>query len=76
MAPFRSREPESFEVMGVPLRCEICKNDRFWHRSAQLHSAVATFFDFEWLGPTADCFVCSRCGYIHWFFPVPAAEGE
>jgi hypothetical protein len=40
-------------------------NDRFWAREAQLNTAVATFCNFDWANPTADCYVCDRCGYIH-----------
>lgn len=67
---FGKKEAERAEVVGVPLRCEICKHEYFFHRRAQLHGGVASFFDLEWLGPTADCYVCARCGYVHWFLPV------
>ncbi len=69
MGFFDMPEPKEYEVVGLKLRCEICKHEHFWHRRAQLHGAVASFFDIEWIGPNADCFVCGRCGYIHWFLP-------
>lgn len=69
MGLFSKDEPETFEIAGVQLHCEICKRQQFWHRRAQLHSAVATFFDVEWVSPSADCYVCAHCGYIHWFLP-------
>jgi hypothetical protein len=64
------QDPESVAVNGVDLRCEICKNGTFYHRKAQLQGAVASFFDLEWIGPTAHCLICSNCGYIHWFMPL------
>ena len=63
------QDPESATIAGVSLRCEICHHDRFYHRRAQLHSAVASFIDLEWTGPSAECYVCAKCGYIHWFLP-------
>ena len=36
---------------------------------AQLNTAVATFFNFDWANKTAQCYVCDGCGYIHWFLP-------
>ena len=69
MGLFGKEESEQVEVVGQSLRCEICKNDRFWTREAQLNTAVATFFNFDWANPTAVCYVCDRCGYIHWFLP-------
>jgi hypothetical protein len=70
MGLFGKSDPEPAIVAGVTLRCEICKFDHFHHRNAQLHGAVASFFDLEWTGPRADCYVCAQCGYIHWFLPV------
>jgi hypothetical protein len=66
-----TQEPETVEVLGRQMRCEICDNTQFWRQSAQLHGAVASFFDIEWLtGRSATCVICARWGYIHWFMPV------
>ena len=67
MALFKNKTAERVRLAGLDLHCEICKHDRFWHREAQLNTAVATFFNFDWANPTADCYVCDGCGYIHWF---------
>ena len=67
MGLFSNSEPEPVEIEGRPLRCLVCDNDRFHRREAQLHGALATFFDFEWSSPSASCYICGRCGYIHWF---------
>ncbi len=48
MGLFGKKEPEQVQVAGLTLRCEICKHDRFWQRQAQLNTAVATFFSFDW----------------------------
>lgn len=56
-------------VAEQPLTCVVCRHGHFRHRRAQLHSAAASFFNLEWLGPTADCYICSKCGYVHWFIP-------
>ena len=67
MALFKNKTAETVQLAGLALHCEICKHDRFWRREAQLNTAVATFFNFDWANPTADCYVCDGCGYIHWF---------
>ena len=69
MGLFGQSEPERATVKEHQLRCEICRHDLFWHRHAQLHTAVASFFNLEWAQPSADCYVCAECGYIHWFLP-------
>jgi hypothetical protein len=69
MGLFGQGAPEPVRIGELDLRCEICKHDQFWTRSAQLNTAVATFFNFDWANPTATCYVCDGCGYIHWFLP-------
>jgi hypothetical protein len=69
MPMFGKSEPETVEVQGRPLRCQVCDTNTFWRREAQLHTGVASFFNLEWASPTCVCLVCSSCGYIHWFFP-------
>ncbi len=70
MGFFGDSEPGHVTVRGTKLHCEICKHEAFWRREAQLNTAVATFFSFDWANPTAECYVCAHCGYIHWFLPV------
>ena len=71
MGLFGQQEPEQVEFEGgQSLRCEICHHVKFWHRKAQLNTAVATFFNVDWANPSADCYVCAGCGYIHWFMPL------
>ena len=69
MGLFGAKQPERVEIKGRPLLCEICGHDAFWRRSAQLNTAIATFFNFDWANATATCLVCDGCGYIHWFLP-------
>ena len=66
MGIFGKTEPEIVNVLERPLRCVVCGHDRFYPRTAQLHSGVASFFDVELLGPTCTCVVCGACGYVHW----------
>lgn len=54
-------------VRGHVLTCSVCKGTVFEQRSAQLHSAFATFLGFEWLGPLASCYVCTTCRHVEWF---------
>jgi len=69
MGLFKKKEPEEVIVCDEPFQCTVCGNDRFWRRKAQLNTAVASFFDFDWANRTATCAVCSRCRYVHWFLP-------
>jgi predicted nucleic-acid-binding Zn-ribbon protein len=61
------QESEKVEILGKEFNCQICRHNEFWRREAQLNTAVATFFDFDWANESAICLVCANCGYIHWF---------
>lgn len=69
MARTNHDEPTTVEVLGRPLRCYVCEYDNFWHRNVQLNTGLATFFNFDWIDPSATCCICARCGHIHWFLP-------
>lgn len=70
MKLFGEEKPEQIEILGKTLQCQVCSHTYFWRREVQLHSAVATFFKLDWTEPSADCYVCSNCGYLHWFLPL------
>jgi ribosomal protein S27AE len=55
------------EIAGTPLRCQHCGNDQFLESEAHLHTATFSILNFEWFGRTADVYICSRCGLMHWF---------
>jgi len=63
-------------VKGKRLICGVCDHDRFWHRSAQLNSVLASFFGFERNNRSAVCMICDRCGHIHWFLPAETDEKD
>ena len=69
MGIFGKQQAEEVEVAGRRLKCEMCGHERFWRREAQLNTAVATFFNFDWANASAVCLVCDGCGYIYWFLP-------
>ena len=62
-------KPKSYEVAGNALKCQVCGHDEFERREGQLNTSGMSFLNLDWLNPTALCFVCDRCGYIHWFLP-------
>jgi hypothetical protein len=70
--------PMPMSIRGKPLHCAICGHDHFLRREAQLNTAAATFFGFDWANESGACFVCHNCGYIHWFllptWPEPGGK--
>lgn len=51
------------------LSCLVCENDEFLVRSAQLNTAAMSLLGLDWADQSATCYVCDRCGYVHWFLP-------
>ena len=64
---FLPRDLAPIDIAGMPLRCQHCGYEQFAEREAQLHTATLTFLNLEWLGKTADLYICGRCGFVHWF---------
>lgn len=71
MSPFGSKQSDAQEAHIGPLKlsCRLCDHDRFWERKAQMNTAGFTFLNLDWANASATCFVCDRCGYVHWFLP-------
>lgn len=62
-----SDDAQRYELNNKVLKCHHCENDTFFTRTEQLHTPRSTLFNMEWMDKTASCFICSECGYIHWF---------
>jgi hypothetical protein len=56
-------------LAGIKLTCKHCAHDRFNTRNALLNTKVLTFFEADWLANTAEVFVCTHCGFLHWVLP-------
>jgi predicted nucleic-acid-binding Zn-ribbon protein len=67
MSLFRKADPETLEVCGRPFRCVACQNETFHKRDAQLPSIT------DWVARFCVLAICSRCGYVHWFYPHDAS---
>ena len=68
MSMFSKEKPKRVVLRTqAELTCSVCDFDLFFERKGQLNTAVASFFGMDWTNPTAECWVCGRCGYVHWF---------
>ncbi len=72
----RDREYGPIIVQGRQLHCNVCSHTTFWAHQVQLHTPLMTFLDLEEWNRVADCAVCARCGYIHWFIPPDSLPQE
>lgn len=58
------------QIMGNWFKCQVCSHDNFYQREGKVQTTALTFFDLEWLNASANCVVCARCGFVHWFLPT------
>ncbi|UOF90022.1 hypothetical protein LSG31_19480 [Fodinisporobacter ferrooxydans] len=63
----KKNEAHEYTIKGISISCPICKHDKFWEGKAQLNTAAATFFDFDWLNKQVLTLSCDQCSHILWF---------
>jgi predicted nucleic-acid-binding Zn-ribbon protein len=65
-----TREDGSVEVTagGKTLTCVVCGNNAFHERNSLLNTRFATLMNLDWANAQAINYICTRCGYIHWFW--------
>jgi DNA-directed RNA polymerase subunit RPC12/RpoP len=64
-------EPGEYQLAGRPVRCPHCGHQRFVSGHALLNTAGRTFFNMDYLDPSATTLVCAECGRIEWFAEEP-----
>ena len=64
-----SNEKDLKKVMvdGHKLKCPVCGNEKFWHRTTLMNTRGATFLKWDWVNKSSNNYVCSNCGYVFWF---------
>ncbi|HLG78931.1 MAG TPA: hypothetical protein VKX46_21145 [Ktedonobacteraceae bacterium] len=61
------RQGQAYKVGGRPLTCQCCGRIHFRERETLMHSRAAEGIGATWSSPTARNYVCTACGFIHWF---------
>ncbi|PHR60621.1 MAG: hypothetical protein COA43_05570 [Robiginitomaculum sp.] len=55
------------QINNIPLKCTVCGHDEFSTRKTLLNTKGLTFFGLDWANEEALNYICSSCGFIHWF---------
>jgi DNA-directed RNA polymerase subunit RPC12/RpoP len=74
-APRRQDPPEmqarqdgtTLVVEGNAVACPICRHDRFRMKNTLMESRGMAILDVEWAAPSAETYICTRCGHVLWF---------
>jgi hypothetical protein len=67
-------EKTQVEKAGESLTCKHCGHGEFLVHDVKLKSAWMQFIEDDWLSEFAEVNICARCGYVHWFTPIPTQE--
>lgn len=54
-------------VEGYPVACPVCRHDRFRTRRTVMETRTQAIWDMDWSSPTAENYICLRCGYVMLF---------
>jgi len=49
------------------LQCTHCGHNKFDKREGLLTTTWVMLFNFAFWNESASCFVCKKCGFVHWF---------
>ena len=64
--PQRQQQPGQAPA-GQGLRCVNCQFTDFTQAEFLLNTRSMTMFDRDAFNAAANCLICRRCGFIHWF---------
>ncbi len=70
-----AKDPQNITIGDRQLTCKHCGHDEFTGRKAQLNTALSSFFEVDFLNKSAWVYVCTSCGYLHWFLDPRAQAG-
>jgi len=62
------------EVAAPGLTCLVCQFTEFDQTQYMLNTQGMTLLGWDAFNRQANCMVCRRCGFIHWFAPAPPAH--
>jgi hypothetical protein len=63
----KTKDPEEIFINDEILVCKHCEFDQFYSCKYNSDTAGLNFPGLNWMGKSADVFICSRCGFLHWF---------
>ena len=63
----KTKDPEEIFINDAKLVCNQCEFDQFYSSKYNPSKDGLNFLGLDWIGTSVDVFICSRCGFFHWF---------
>ncbi len=61
------QSPQEIYILDEMLICKHCGFEQFYSAQYNPSTASQNFPGLDWMNKSAEVFICSRCGFLHWF---------
>ena len=62
-----NRQSKEIIIKENKLACCVCNYDKFSFRETLMNTPKMTFLKLDWANKRAKNYICSNCGFVHWF---------
>jgi len=65
---------EQIFINDAKLVCNQCEYDQFYSSKYNPSKDGLNFLGLDWMNNSVDVFICSKCGFFHWFASILPSE--
>jgi predicted RNA-binding Zn-ribbon protein involved in translation (DUF1610 family) len=70
----KTKDPEEIFINDAKLVCNQCEFEQFYSSKYNPGKDGLNFIGLDWMSSSVDVFICSRCGFFHWFASTLPSE--
>jgi hypothetical protein len=70
----KSKDPEQIFINDAMLVCNQCECDQFYSSKFNPRKDGLNLLGLDGISNSIDVFICSKCGFIHWFASTLPSE--
>jgi hypothetical protein len=70
----KTKDPEKIFINDAMLVCNQCEFDQFYSSKYNPSKDGMNLLGLDWMSTSVDVFICSRCGFFHWFASTLPSE--
>ena len=70
----KAQNPENIFINDNMLVCNQCQSELFFSSKYDPSKSGLNFPGLEWMNRSVDVFICSQCGFVHWFVSTLPSE--
>jgi hypothetical protein len=70
----KTKDPEQIFINDAKLVCNQCAGDQFYSSKYNPNKDGLNILGLDWMSHSVDVFICSTCGFFHWFATLLPSE--